>query len=105
MTLEGMLGPNGRLDEAAGMRVEAPDALCVMPDGRLLLSSGRDVLALGKWGATAEIWSEFDRPVTALACSAGGLVAIGLAGGGFTVRDGSGARSRAGRCPRPTSNR
>ena len=50
MTLEGMLGPNGRLDEAAGMHVEAPDALCVMPDGRLLLSSGARCAGAGQMG-------------------------------------------------------
>ena len=53
MTLEGTLGPNGRLDEAAGMSIEAPDALCVNSDGRLLVSSGAQVLALGAWGERA----------------------------------------------------
>ncbi len=90
MTLEGVLGPNGRLDDAAGMKVEAPDALCVAADGKLLVSSGSRVLALGAWGGEAETWASFDAPVTALCQGAGGLVAVGLAGGRLAVRDASG---------------
>ena len=90
MTLEGMLGPNGRLDAAAGMRVEAPDALCVGTDGRLLFSSGMRVVALGAWGGEAETWATFDATVTALCQGSGGLVAAGLAGGRVAVRDASG---------------
>lgn len=90
MTLEGVLGPNGRLDEAAGVTIEAPDALCVAADGRLLASSGARLLALGAWGGKAETWATFDAPVTALCQGAGGLVAVGLAGGRLAVRDGSG---------------
>jgi len=90
MTLEGVLGPNGRLDEAAGMRVEAPDALAVAADGRLLFSSGNRMMALAAWGAKPEAWAAFEAPVTALCCGPGGLVAVGLAGGGIAVLDASG---------------
>lgn len=90
MTLEGMLGPNGRLDAAAGMKVEAPDALCVKADGRLLVSSGTRVMALDAWGGATVTWATFDGPVTALCQGPGGLVAAGLAGGRLAVRDGSG---------------
>ncbi len=90
MTLEGMLGPNGRLDDAAGMKIAAPDALCVAADGKLLVSSGARVLALGAWDGAPETFATFDAPVTALCQGAGGLVAIGLAGGRLAVRDGSG---------------
>ncbi len=90
MTLEGILGPNSRLDEAAGMSVETPDALCIVADGRLLASSGRQVIALTLWGGPPEVWASFDAPVTALCCSPGGLVAIGMAGGRVAVRDTSG---------------
>lgn len=92
MTLEGVLGPNGRLDEAAGIRVDAPQALCVAGDGRLLVASGPRVLALPAWGAAPEPWAAFDRPVTALCAGPGGLVAAGLAGGGVAVSDGAGRR-------------
>ncbi|MCX7303157.1 MAG: hypothetical protein NTV73_02290 [Hyphomicrobiales bacterium] len=89
MTLEGMLGPNGRLDDAAGMCVDAPDALCVNADGRLLVSSGTRVMALGAWGEEPLVWASFDAPVTAL-CHGGGLVAVGLAGGSLAVLDATG---------------
>ncbi len=90
MTLEGILGPNGRLDDAAGMLVQTLDALCVNADGRLLVSSGAWVIALGAWGGGPELWATFDAPVTALCRSPGGLVAVGLAGGRVAVLDASG---------------
>lgn len=87
MTLEGVLGPNGRLDAAAGIAVDAPDALAVAKDGRLLISSGAQILALDAWGAKPAPWAAFEAPVTALCQGADGLVAVGLAGGGVSVRD------------------
>ena len=90
MTLEGMLGPNGRLDDAAGTRIEAPDALCVNADGRLLVSSAKRVMALGAWADEPETWATFDAPVTALCQGPGGLVAAGLSGGRLAVLDISG---------------
>lgn len=90
MTLEGMLGPNGRLDDAAAMRVDAPDALCAAADRRLLFSSGARVMALEAWGGEPMTWATCDAPVTALACGPGGLVAIGLAGGRMAVLDAAG---------------
>ena len=90
MTLEGVLGPNGRLDEAAGMPVEAPDAIFAAADGRLLLGSGARVLALDAWGSRPVAWASLDAPVTALCQSPAGLVAIGLAGGRLAVHDASG---------------
>jgi hypothetical protein len=90
MTLEGMLGPNGRLDAAAGVKIEAPDALCVTADGRLLASSGARVLALAAWGSAPETFATFDAPVTALCRGPGGQLAVGLAGGRLAVRDASG---------------
>lgn len=90
MTLEGMLGPNGRLDLAAGMAVEAPDAVCVAADGRLLYSSGTRVMALALWGGQAETFATFGAVVTALCASPNGLVAVGLATGDVEVRDPAG---------------
>jgi hypothetical protein len=89
MTLEGALGPNDRLEAAAGMPAEAPDALC-LGGARLLFSSGRAVLALARWGEAAQVWAEFNSEVTALFASPGGLVAAGLAGGTVDVRDAAG---------------
>ncbi|MBO6718290.1 MAG: hypothetical protein JJ913_10075 [Rhizobiaceae bacterium] len=85
MTLEGVMGPNGRLDDAEGMSVDAPQALCVAGDGGLLFSSGNEVRQLSRWGAKAKKWAAFDSAVTAMCTSAGGLVAIGLRGGSVVV--------------------
>jgi hypothetical protein len=90
MTLEGVLGPNNRLEEARGFRVEAPEALCVGADGRLFFSAGRSVLFLGKWGEIPQCYAEFEQPVTALCGSPGGFVAVGTLGGGIAACDGSG---------------
>lgn len=90
MTLEGVLGPNTFIDDAAGMPVETPQALCVLDDGRLLFSSGNAVLALSRWGEEPELWCEFGQPVTALCASPGGGVGVGLADASFSVRDKAG---------------
>jgi hypothetical protein len=90
MTLEGILGPNSRLDEAAAISAERPDALAVASDGRLLFSSGHSVYAMARWGEPPQPWSRFERPVSALAASSGGRVAVGLSGGGIRVHDISG---------------
>jgi len=90
MTLEGALGPNSALDDAAGLRVASPEVLSVAGDGQLLFSSGALVCLLPGWGREAMIWKSFDRPVTALACSPGGRVAVGLAGGAVSVLEQSG---------------
>lgn len=89
MTLEGILGPNGRLDDSAGITVQSPDALAVAADGRLLVSSGARVMVLDAWARTLLPWADFAAPVTALCASPGGLVAVGLAGGDVHVLDAS----------------
>ena len=86
MPLEGALGPNARLDNADALPVAKPEAIAVSADGQLLISSGLDVLRIPQWGVRPELWVRFDAPVTALAVSAGGLVAAGLAGGRIAVR-------------------
>lgn len=92
MTLEGVLGPNSRLDDAPGLPVASPNALCVAKDGQLLFTSGTAVHALQRWGAEPLLWKAFDRPVTALCCSPGGLVTVGLASGQILVFDSGGQR-------------
>lgn len=91
MTLEGMLGPNGRLDDAEGRHIAMPDALCVADGGRLLISSGSRILACSAWDAEPVVWASFDARVTALCATQGGLVAVGLEGGVLRVLDASGA--------------
>lgn len=92
MTLEGVLGPNSRLDDAPGLPVAAPEALCVAKDGQLLFTSGAAVHGLRRWGEKPLLWKAFDCPVTALCSSPGGLVAIGLANGQIAVLDQAGQR-------------
>ncbi len=99
MTLEGMLGPNGRLDEARGIKVGTPDALCVAADGRLLFSDGQRVMTLEAWGGQPEHFASFDAPVTALCQDAGGHVAVGLAGGTLAVLDEAGRRTESWSLP------
>lgn len=87
--MDGALKPNTALDEAPiALEVDAPDNLC--SDGeRLLFSSGDKVYALQS-GKVEEVQS-FDAPVTALAVSATGDLAIGLDNGelGLMPRNGS----------------
>lgn len=90
MTLEGVLGPNNRLDDAAGISVTDPDALSVGHDGQLLFSSGNAVYQLEKWGGTPRLWARFEGAVTALCVSPSGHVAVGLAGAGLALRDAKG---------------
>jgi hypothetical protein len=90
MSLEGALGANGHLDDAEALPVSAPEALCVDRAGHLLVSSGSSVLRLERWGAEPELWASFDAPVSALAVSESGCVAVGLSGGRVRFRDASG---------------
>src|SRR5579872_2942199 len=90
MPLEGALGPNGRLDEAEALPLPNAEAICVTRDGRLLASSGSNVFRIDRWGDKPELWGSFEAPVSALAVSQGGRVAIGLSDGRIDVRNVSG---------------
>lgn len=90
MTLEGVLGPNDRLEEARGVRIDGPEALCVSAAGALLVGAGDRVLSLRRWGEAPGPWMTAGAAVTALAASPGGLVAVGTAGGGLVVLDAAG---------------
>jgi hypothetical protein len=87
--MDGALKPNTALDDApVVLEVAAPDNLC--SDGeRLIFSSGDKVFALQS-DKVEEIQS-FDAPVTALAVSSAGDIAIGLDNGelGLMPRSGS----------------
>src|SRR5262245_24892079 len=77
--MDGALKPNTALDDApVALEIEAPDNLCT--DGsKLLFSSGDMVFGL-RSGQVEEIQS-FDAPVTALAISPSGDIAVGLDNG------------------------
>ena len=77
LTLEGALGPNDRLDAAPAMAVTDPRAMCVV-EGALLVSSGIDVLRYATWDAAPRLVQRLDAPVTALAASPGGRVAVAV---------------------------
>jgi hypothetical protein len=87
--MDGALKPNTALDDAPiALEVEAPDNLC--SDGEsLIFSSGERVFALA--GDKVEEVQSFDAPVTALAVSPTGDLAIGLDNGelGLIPRNGS----------------
>jgi hypothetical protein len=99
MTLEGVLGPNSRLDDAAGFPVPSPEALCVVPSGHLLFSAGMAIHELPAWGGIPVLWKSFDRAVTALSCSPGGRIAVALANGRVAVFEPSGQRSAGWSAP------
>ncbi|MES1152117.1 MAG: hypothetical protein ABUL54_09490, partial [Dongia sp.] len=87
--MDGALKPNTALDDApAAVEIDAPDNLCSDGD-RLVFSSGDKVFAFAA-GSMEEIQG-FDAPVTALAMSSAGDLAIGLDNGelGLMPRDGS----------------
>ena len=72
--MDGPLRPNTALDEAAVLATaEAPDNLC-FDGGRVLYSSGGEVRAL----AGGAVVARFDAPVTALAASPKGELAVAL---------------------------
>jgi hypothetical protein len=90
MPLEGALGPNGRLDDADAVPIAKAEAICVNRDGRLLVSSGSNVLLIQHWGKEPELWGSFEAPVSALAVSEGGRIAVGLSGGRIVVHNAAG---------------
>jgi hypothetical protein len=90
MTLEGVLGPNSRLDEARSISVDRPDAIAIDAAGRLAFSSGASVFALDRFDDAPRLVHAFDETVTALAASPDGRLAIGLATGRMHVLDPAG---------------
>ncbi len=84
--LDGPLCPNDMLEQAAALPIDAPDDICVAPDGSLLVSSDTRILRLTDWAkGTLSTVARFDRQITALACRADGVIAAGLKGGGIRL--------------------
>lgn len=81
--LDGALRPNTALDEAGVVAgLPAPDNL-VWADGRLLCSSGAEVLALS--GGVREPVAQFPAEVTALAVSPDGMLTVGTDDGLLSI--------------------
>ncbi len=84
--MDGALRPNTSLEDAdVRLDIEAPDNLAET-GGRVLCSAGNQVLELGRRkNAKPKQIAEFDSPVSALAASEGGLLAVGLDAGGIEI--------------------
>lgn len=85
-SMDGALRPNTRLDEAPVL-LEAPgvDDLAVA-GGRLHFSQGAQLFALDKPGEAPRLVKAYPAPISALAASVDGKLAIGLDTGGAFVR-------------------
>lgn len=95
--MDGAFRPNNRLDEAALLAaLSAPDNLA-SDGGRLLATSGDTVLSI-RPGAAPEPVERFEAPVTALAVSPAGELAVALASGKLLLAGKDLALPRALRC-------
>lgn len=89
--MDGALRPNTTLDDGAAELLEAaaPDNLAAS-GGHVFYSSGSDLLRLPAYGeAGPMIVARFEVPISALACSRDGAVAIGLDDGRILLKDGT----------------
>jgi hypothetical protein len=88
--MDGALRPNTVLDGAAALAaLPAPDNL--VTDGRKVwLSSGSDVYVIEtiSVASTPSRWMGFDKPISSLAISDGGALAVGLSGSRLEIRGG-----------------
>ena len=85
MTLEGVLGPNQRLEEAAGRSTPQGRAIAVGSDGALLLAEGVWLKRLADWEGDAEVVHECAAKIVALAVAPSGAIALIEEGGTFAV--------------------
>ena len=88
--MDGALRPNTALDDSAAELLEAaaPDNLAAVGE-HILYSTGGDLLRLPAYGEAAPMTvARFDAPVSALACSSDGAIAIGLGDGRIVIKNG-----------------
>jgi len=85
--MDGALKPNDRLERAKGVALlfEADNA--VTTKDRLLVTSGNQIVEVAVDGSTA-VHSEYGEPLTCLAVSESGVLAIGLDGTGISIKGG-----------------
>ncbi len=89
--MDGALRPNTALDDSATELLEAaaPDNLAAA-SGHVFYSSGSDLLRLPAYGEAAPLAvARLDTPVSALACSPDGAIAIALDDGRILIKDGT----------------
>lgn len=90
--MDGPLGPNTRLEDAATvLAVEAPDNLVRGKDDTYF-SSGARLLSLSTAQKAAREITTFDQRITALAVAPDGMLAVGLEGGGIQFTGGTRSR-------------
>lgn len=89
--MDGPLKPDDALDRATLVANLPGAANLVARDGRLLISQGAQVLAVGPSGQTSVV-AEVSGPISALAVGPGGQLAIGIAGKGVDLRGAQGTR-------------
>lgn len=88
--MDGPLQPNQRLEEAPTIaQADALDNLASLPDGALLGTSGTQLLRLEEGCSAAMPMAQFDAPVTCLAASPHGTLAVGVDGRGLHIRGGA----------------
>lgn len=86
--MDGALKPNDRLERATLVAtLDDADNAALLGD-RLLVSSGNRVVEIAADGSIST-HSEYEAPVTCLAASGGGALAIGLDGTGVRIREGA----------------
>jgi hypothetical protein len=89
--MDGALRPNTALDDGAAELLEAgaPDNLAAA-GGQVFYSRGGELLRLPAYGEAAPLAvARFDTPVSALACSPDGAIAIALDDGRILLKDGT----------------
>jgi hypothetical protein len=89
--MDGALRPNTALDDSAAELLEAvaPDNLAAA-GAHVFFSTGNDVLRLPAYGEGAPpAVARFDAPVSALACSPDGAIAIAVDDGRILLKDGT----------------
>ena len=91
-SMDGVLRPNNRLDEAETLTaIQQPDNVVTL-DGALLFSSGNTVFRFPsdhKAGDGPQVLRQFEKPVTALAVSPDGVVAVGIEATGIRLVGGA----------------
>jgi hypothetical protein len=95
--MDGALRPNTALDDSASeiLEVSEPDNLCASAE-HVFYSSGHDLMRLEGHGEGPAAAARFDAPISALACSAEGDLAVGLDDGRIIIRNGTAERSTLG---------